>query len=224
MIEALSGLMSCIHSNSRALVSNSIAHALPVGAVAGCVERRDIKDLRPGVCAAIVKALQSLNPGAGGHEGNVLEGVMGFLLDAAGSILSSSFSGGAGGVADEKWQLEAAAVDETSWYLMSILRAVMPLYNCLEEGALGQRGRQELKEVFMNSVFGVGLGEKLQQAAGGLNSRKRKRDEQKEYVGVAGCAGGRMGALDIVDSPFSRDLWNLMGWSVFPGDDSSCCM
>lgn len=172
VIETLAGLINSIYANSQAL---SPATCPAESSGEGVLESRD---LRLGICNAVIQTLSSLDPGLP-TEASVIEGVMCHLLEGAGSILLANGH-------------ESTAMKETSWYLIKILKEILPLYDSLEESGLGKKKRDELRGVFMSGMFGTGLA--------------RQGDE-------VGQSGDRM--EEVLASPFTKAIWGLMGWSVF---------
>ena len=137
VIETLTGLVNSIHTNSQVLSSTSYPAGLSEEGVL------EAKDLRLGICNAVIQTLSSLDPGVP-TEASVIEGVMCHLLEGAGSILLAN-------------GCESTAMKETSWYLFKILKEILPLYDSLVESGLGKKQRDELRGVFMSGVFGAGL-------------------------------------------------------------------
>ncbi|PWW79520.1 hypothetical protein C7212DRAFT_361986 [Tuber magnatum] len=174
VIETLTGLVNSIYTNSQVLSSAACAarssgEGVPVA-----------KDLRLGICKAIIQTLSSLDSGMP-TEASVMEGVMCHLLEGAGTILSLNGR-------------ESRAVKETSWYLVKMLKEILPLYDNLGQSGLGKRKRDELRRVFMSGVFGTGLG----------------------LAGQEGRAGQNEDRMDgVLASPYTKAIWGLMGWSVF---------
>ena len=172
VIETLTGLVNSIYTNSQALSSA----AFPAGSFGEDV--MEAKDLRLGICNAVIQTLSSLDPGVPAEAG-VIEGVMCHLLEGAGRALLSNGR-------------ESTAMKEASWYLIKILKEILPLYDSLIESGLGKRKRDELRGVFMSGVSGTGL------------ARQGEGAEQSEdYM------------EEVLASPFTRAIWGLMGWSVF---------
>ena len=172
VIETLTGLVNSIHTNSQALSSA----ACPAGSSGEGV--LETKDLRLGICNAVIQTLSSLDPGVS-TEASVIEGVMCHLLEGAGSILLAN-------------GCESTAMKETSWYLIKILKEILPLYDSLVESGLGKKKRDELRGIFMSGVFGTGL------------SRQEDGAGQNENC-----------MEEVLASPFTKAIWGLMGWSVF---------
>ena len=172
VIETLTGLVNSIYTNSQALSSS----AFPVGSSGE--DAPEAKDLRLGICSIVIQTLSSLDPGVSA-EASVIEGVMCHLLEGAGSILLSNGR-------------ESTAMKEASWYLIKMLKEILPLYDSIVESGLGKRKRDELRGVFMSGVSGAGL------------ARQGKGTGQSENY-----------MEDVLASPFTKAIWGLMGWSVF---------
>ncbi|RPA95191.1 hypothetical protein L873DRAFT_1329523 [Choiromyces venosus 120613-1] len=178
VIETSTGLINSIYTNSQTLHSAAPSVG-PSGE--GVME---VKDLRLGLCNAVIQTLSSLNPEVP-TEASVIEGVMCHLLEGAGRVLSANGR-------------ESAVVKETSWYLMKMLKEVMPLYDALEETGLGKKRREELRGVFISGVLGAELG--LAEQAEGMGQSENCVDQ-------------------ALASPFAKAIWGLMGWNVFSAEE-----
>lgn len=196
VVNHLVRILSSLQKSSMALLSANLSTAPSTG-------NRPIKDIRLELTMVLIRQLTSLNPELC-YQRNILEGTLYHLLGIAGGILSKSFTC-AGGRSDEAEVLKLA-VEETSWYLLRILEATLPIVACslgVRDGKLEDKARKKLKDMLVRGLFG----NKTDEAA--MATGKRKREEK----GLWECLERSRfcGDPSIIESPFSRALWDLLG-------------
>lgn len=158
----------------------------------------------------LIRQLTSLNPELC-YQRNILEGTLYHLLGVTGNILSNSFACAGGG--SDKAEILKLAVEETSWYLLRILEATLPIVACplgVRNGKLEDKARKKLKDMLVRGLFGNKTDEAV------MAKGKRKREEK----GLWECLEESKfcGDPSIIESPFSRALWDLLGLDMLSSD------
>lgn len=199
------GILSSLHKNSMVLLSAALSGAPPTG-------NHPIKDIRLELTMVIIRQLTSLNPELD-YQRNVLEGTLYHILGITGGILLNSFADMSGG-SDEAKVLVKLAVEETSWYLLRILEAALPIvaYSLgAGDGKLEDKARKKLKSMLVKGLFGSRTNETV------IVKEKRKKEER----GLWECLEGSKfcGDASIIESPFSRALWGILGLDMLSSDE-----
>lgn len=203
VINHLARILSSLQKSSMALLSATLSTARPTG-------NRPIKDIRLELTMVLIRQLTSLNPESY-YQRNILEGTLYHLLGITGGIISNSSACAAGG--SDEAEILRLAVEETSWYLLRILEATLPIVACslgVKDGKLEDKARNKLKGMLVRGLFG----NKTDEAA--MVKGKRKREEK----GLWECLEGSRfcGDPSIIESPFSRALWDLLGLDMLSSD------
>lgn len=204
------GILSLLHKNSIALLSATLSPAPSTGI-------SHIKDVRLELTIVLIRQLKSLNTELD-YQRNILEGIFYHILEISGGILLNSFIGASKG-SDEAEILMKLAVEETSWYLLRILEVALPIVTCymgFEDRKFEDKARERLKGMLIKSLFGSKTDE------GGTAGGKRKKRENQE-AGLWECLEGSRFCSDasIIESPFSRVLWDLLGLDILSSDDTN---
>lgn len=203
-------IVSSLHKNSMVLLSTTLSPQPSTG-------NHPIKDIRLELTMVLIGQLKSLNPELD-YQRNILEGIFYHILEIIGGILQSSFVS-TSVESDEAGVLVKLAVEESSWYLLRILEAALPIVNYslgAENGKLEDKARERLKGMLIKGLFGSKTGKEEAVAKG-----KRKKESQE--AGIWGYLEGSGFCDDdsIIESPFSRVLWDLLGLDVFSSDDGT---
>lgn len=206
VIKSLVEILSSLYKNSIALLSSTLSPS------AG---NYPVKDIRLELTTVLIQQLKSLNTELD-YQRNILEGTFYHILEITGGILRNSFFNGSG-EGDEAGVLVKLAVEESSWYLLRILEAALPIVNSslgVGDGALEDKARGRLKCMLVKGLFG----NKTDQEA--VAEGKRKKEGNQE-AGIWGYLEGSRfcGDASIIESPFSRLLWGLLGLDVFSSGD-----
>lgn len=198
------GILSSLHKNSMVLLSATLSAAPSTGNLS-------IKDIRLELTMIIIRQLTSLNSKLD-YQRNILEGTLYHILGITGGILLNSFANMSGGGDEAK--ILKLAVEETSWYLLRILEAALPIMACslgTGDGKLEDKARKKLKSMLVKGLFGS--------KTDGTAMTKEK--QKKEERGLWECLEGSRfcGDASIIESPFSRALWDILGLDVFSSDE-----
>lgn len=208
VVKNLVEIISSLHKNSIVLLSTTLSPQLSMG-------NHLIKDIRLELTMVIIRQLKSLKLELD-YQRNILEGIFYHILEIIGGILQRAFvSTSVEG--DEAGVLVKLAVDESSWYLLRILEAALPIVNCslgAGNGKLEDKSRERLKGILIKGLFGSKTKEEDTMANG-------KRGGGNQEAGIWGYLEGSRFCDDdsAIESPFSRVLWDLLGLDVFSSDD-----
>lgn len=200
-------IISSLHKNSMVLLSTTL-YPLSTG-------NHPIKDIRLELTMVLIGQLKSLNTELD-YQRNILEGIFYHILEIIGGILQGSFvSTSVKG--DQAGILVKLAAEESSWYLLRILEVALPIVNCslgAENGRLENKARERLKGMLIKGLFGSKTDEEE-----AITKGKQKKEENQE-AGVWGYLERSRFCDDdsVIESPFSRVLWDLLGLDVFSSD------
>lgn len=198
------GILSSLHKNSMVLLSATLSAAPPTG-------NRPIKDIRLELTMIIIRQLTNLNLELD-YQRNILEGTLYHILEITGGILLNSFADVSGGSDEAK--ILRLAMEETSWYLLRILEATLPIMACslrTGNGKLEDKARKKLKNMLVKGLFGSKTDETAM-------AKGRGKEEKR---GLWECLEGSRfcGDASIIESPFSRALWDILGLDMFSSDE-----
>lgn len=200
-------ILSSIQKNSRELLSAAL-FPLPQ------ISKGDspVKDIRLELTMLLIRQLTNLDL-TKAYQRNILEGTFYHLLEIISDVLLRSFMGASNSNGREEL-LTKIAVEETSWYLLRILEAVLPfMTSSLEagDGKLENNARERLGSVLVKCIFNSEM-------EGGQKAGGR---EQKGNDGVEFWKGLDISKFSsdtcITDTPFSRVLWELLGLDILAG-------
>lgn len=210
VIANMTKILSLIQGNSRALLSAALFSPLQ-----SSIGKHLTKDIRLELTMLVIRQLTNLGSEIA-YRRNILEGIFYNLLEIIGGILLYSFAGSDKG-AEKEELLVKLAVEETSWYLLRILEAILPIVTSswkAIDGRLGDKSREKLKSVLIKGLFDDNKTEGKQGIV-----EVGERERRKNIMGFWGRLEGPgfSDNIAIVDSPFSRVLWELLGLDMLAG-------